>query len=186
MAEPRRVQLKRSKGWRMPDNTRSVARPGPFGNPFTVADAREAGYTGSETRLQIFVVRAFRNWLAGDISGWMGPEADAARERILSGLPELRGKNLACWCKPGEACHADVLLELANETRGSLPETGWMIWKDTRGWYRPDAAGYTYDPSQAGRYSYADALAHFHPNGINGPRDGMSIKHESHIGGRND
>ncbi|MBK8772718.1 MAG: DUF4326 domain-containing protein [Rhizobiales bacterium] len=143
MAEPRRVQLKRSKGWRMPDNTRSVARPGPFGNPFTVADAREAGYTGSETRLQIFVVRAFRNWLAGDISGWMGPEADAARERILSGLPELRGKNLACWCKPGEACHADVLLELANETRGSLPETGWMIWKDTRGWYRPDAAGYT-------------------------------------------
>jgi hypothetical protein len=27
---------------------------------------------------------------------------------------ELRGKDLACWCKPGEPCHADVLLELAN------------------------------------------------------------------------
>lgn len=27
---------------------------------------------------------------------------------------ELRGKNLACWCKPGEPCHADVLLEIAN------------------------------------------------------------------------
>lgn len=26
----------------------------------------------------------------------------------------LRGKNLACWCKPGAPCHADVLLELAN------------------------------------------------------------------------
>ena len=39
---------------------------------------------------------------------------------------------------------------------------------------------------QDGRYSYADALAHSHPNGINGPRDGMSIKHESHTGGRND
>jgi hypothetical protein len=26
----------------------------------------------------------------------------------------LRGKNLACWCKPGEPCHADVLLEIAN------------------------------------------------------------------------
>ena len=25
-------------------------------------------------------------------------------------LPELRGKNLACWCKPGHPCHADVLL----------------------------------------------------------------------------
>jgi hypothetical protein len=27
---------------------------------------------------------------------------------------ELRGRDLACWCKPGEPCHADVLLELAN------------------------------------------------------------------------
>lgn len=26
----------------------------------------------------------------------------------------LRGKNLACWCKRDEPCHADVLLELAN------------------------------------------------------------------------
>jgi len=27
---------------------------------------------------------------------------------------ELRGKDLACWCKPNQPCHADVLLELAN------------------------------------------------------------------------
>ncbi|MFG2046173.1 DUF4326 domain-containing protein [Micromonospora sp. NPDC048935] len=27
---------------------------------------------------------------------------------------ELAGKNLACWCKPGDACHGDVLLEIAN------------------------------------------------------------------------
>lgn len=26
----------------------------------------------------------------------------------------LRGRDLACWCKPGEPCHADILLELAN------------------------------------------------------------------------
>jgi hypothetical protein len=30
---------------------------------------------------------------------------------------QLRGKNLACWCKLGDPCHADVLLELANEDR---------------------------------------------------------------------
>lgn len=29
-------------------------------------------------------------------------------------LAPLRGKNLACWCKLGEPCHADVLIELAN------------------------------------------------------------------------
>ena len=27
---------------------------------------------------------------------------------------ELAGKDLACWCKPGDPCHADVLLEIAN------------------------------------------------------------------------
>jgi len=32
-------------------------------------------------------------------------------------LAELRGKNLACWCKPGDPCHADVLIELANTER---------------------------------------------------------------------
>lgn len=28
---------------------------------------------------------------------------------------ELAGKNLACWCPLTEPCHADVLLEVANE-----------------------------------------------------------------------
>ena len=32
----------------------------------------------------------------------------------VEGLAVLRGRDLACWCKPGDACHADVLLEVAN------------------------------------------------------------------------
>lgn len=42
-----------------------------------------------------------------------GAAADqaAAGERAPQ---ELRGKNLACWCAIGAACHADVLLEIAN------------------------------------------------------------------------
>jgi len=32
---------------------------------------------------------------------------------LLAALPELRGKDLVCWCSP-LPCHADVLLELAN------------------------------------------------------------------------
>ena len=35
-------------------------------------------------------------------------------------LATLRGKNLACWCKPGAACHADVLLRLANDERHNV------------------------------------------------------------------
>jgi hypothetical protein len=32
---------------------------------------------------------------------------------LMAALPELRGKDLVCWCAPSP-CHADVLLELAN------------------------------------------------------------------------
>jgi len=35
------------------------------------------------------------------------------RPELMAALPELRGKDLVCWCAP-EPCHADVLLELAN------------------------------------------------------------------------
>lgn len=34
-------------------------------------------------------------------------------------MEPLRGKNLACWCKPGDPCHADVLLEFANRPEGA-------------------------------------------------------------------
>jgi hypothetical protein len=118
---PDRITLSRTKGWKMPPNTVVVARgPGRiFGNPFTVADARDAGYRGSDTDLQAMCVDSFRRWLKlGLDCAWMGPESDAARAAMLSGLPELRGKNLACWCQPGTPCHADVLIELANGGAG--------------------------------------------------------------------
>lgn len=116
---PIRVQLSRAKGWRMPENTRSVARPGPFGNPFTVEAALDAGYVGTNAALQDMCVRAFRIWLSGNKAFWSAPESEARRATILARLPELRGKNLACWCKPGTPCHADVLLELANIDAGA-------------------------------------------------------------------
>jgi hypothetical protein len=32
---------------------------------------------------------------------------------LMQALPELRGRDLVCWCAPC-ACHGDVLIELAN------------------------------------------------------------------------
>ena len=112
--KPIRIQLSRAKGWRMPQNTLKVDRSTRWGNPFTVADCREAGYRGTDAELSARCVEAFRVWLAGSDRDWMGPQSEAAREAILARLPELRGRNLACWCKPGCPCHADVLLEIAN------------------------------------------------------------------------
>jgi hypothetical protein len=33
---------------------------------------------------------------------------------LMAALPELRRRNLYCWCAP-LPCHGDVLLKLANE-----------------------------------------------------------------------
>jgi hypothetical protein len=38
-------------------------------------------------------------------------------EKLEAKIAPLRGKNLACWCPPGQPCHADVLLQVANEPK---------------------------------------------------------------------
>src|SRR4051794_35653764 len=48
------------------------------------------------------VIAMYRRWLLH-------------RPDLLAALPELRGKDLVCWCAP-EACHGDVLIELANRS----------------------------------------------------------------------
>ncbi len=48
-------------------------------------------------------------------------------------------------------------------------------------WYRPNSAGYTGSAIQAGRYTREDAIDITHPNGPDGPRDGMSYIHEDDV-----
>lgn len=103
---PERIQLKRTKGWRMPENTAKVDRSTKWGNPFKV----------TEDRSEADAAMAFHTWLTVDGCHAGIPERKAA---LLAALPELRGKNLACWCKvishgAYTPCHADVLISLAN------------------------------------------------------------------------
>jgi len=114
---PRRIQLSRAKGWRKPENTVSVARPGRWGNPFTIAAAVESGYATPDTA-QAFVVQCFRDWNSANRAErwWMGPESDLRRRPFVEDIDQLRGKNLACWCRLDQPCHADVLLEIANRS----------------------------------------------------------------------
>jgi Domain of unknown function (DUF4326) len=109
---PRRLQIRRSKGWRMPANTVKIDRSTVFGNPFLTVE-----YGPRSAAL-------YRAWISGARLGvWVTPgrKKTLARRRleILRALPNLRGKNLACWCPlPSEGqsdpCHGAVLLDLAN------------------------------------------------------------------------
>jgi hypothetical protein len=110
---PKRVQLQRVKGWRMPPNTRKVDRTTVFGNPF---DSVRHGVTDA--------VRSHRLWLTGALTdeqiqaqypALVAKHLIARRRRVLASLPQLRGVNLACWCSPVRPCHVDLLLKLANE-----------------------------------------------------------------------
>jgi hypothetical protein len=38
----------------------------------------------------------------------------ARPDLVAAARAELRGRTLACWCRPSDPCHADVLLEMAN------------------------------------------------------------------------
>jgi hypothetical protein len=135
---PRRIQRKRTKGWKMPENTVYVGRPTKWGNPFL-----------TERRSAFECVELFKKTLSAKDSTDLGTKifGDKPRDNTLGDLifieglyrigrgicgdiHELRGKNLACWCRLCEAhkdgkprgvhckdcapCHVDPLLEIAN------------------------------------------------------------------------
>jgi len=107
---PIRIQRKRTKGWKMPLNTVYVGRGSKWGNPFGV------GYyykiQQDVVSLRPRQVRGYRN-----ITPYSACElfkTFRVPKILLEIKTELRGKNLACWCKESEPCHADVLLEIAN------------------------------------------------------------------------
>lgn len=103
---PERVQLSRKAGFRLPPNTVSVARPTKWGNPHRV------GTGFHECRTPQEAVDKFR--LGFKMIADHG-FTDSPVGRMARDLHELRGKNLACWCRLDQPCHAEVLLDLANQ-----------------------------------------------------------------------
>lgn len=110
VCEPKRIQRKRTKGWRMPPNTVSVCRPGLYGNPYKVGEDGTAQECVDKFRTAVE---------SGDLLDWISDHftnSDGSDHwEIEQYLYPLRGKDLACWCKKGDPCHGDVLLELANK-----------------------------------------------------------------------
>lgn len=128
--KPIRLQLSRRKGFNLQDASLTanglpainVARPSKYGNPVIKQDFdalqaiyAELGRPPIEGTWQQHAVKCFDAWIGGKISELGTPPS---REEIRR---DLQGKNLACWCKPGDPCHADVLLSVANDAGEAKP-----------------------------------------------------------------
>lgn len=112
-----RIQRRRTKGWRLPAGAVYVGRGTRYGNPFKVVPVHPSGpydvwhgdtLYGRHTNLQDARKQAadlHRDHLAP--LGLCELEPDA--------VEALRGKTLACWCPPDQPCHADNLIDLANQ-----------------------------------------------------------------------
>lgn len=77
-----------------------VGRPTKWGNPFThIPNGKTMAQVEVGTRAE--AVACYEDWIQ-------------TQPHLMNALHELRGKDLVCWCAP-LACHADVLLRLANK-----------------------------------------------------------------------
>lgn len=71
MTAPKRIQMRRTKGWRKPDGVVSCMRPGPYGNPFPIKGtwimwtAVGIGYRGDAAGRRDAAVALHRAWLTG-------------------------------------------------------------------------------------------------------------------------
>lgn len=126
-----RIQLSRRKGWKKPEGAVVVSRPTRWGNVFEVTKGavgwyiyepasrrqfHELGSLKTRAEAQDAAVRLYAAWLRGDL---FAIELETRRRWILDNLELLAGRDLACWCAAGTACHADVLLRLAAEVGGA-------------------------------------------------------------------
>lgn len=112
-----RIQRRRIKGWRSPEGAVYVGRGSRWGNPFTIT--RLAGHhivtnpNGGVILARNTPASAYK--AAADwYHAWLiGPSQEDLHTAVRQ---ELAGRDLMCWCPAELACHADVLLTIANPT----------------------------------------------------------------------
>ncbi|MDR3473884.1 MAG: DUF4326 domain-containing protein [Devosia sp.] len=116
---PQRITFHRVKGFDLQGTSRAlnglparmVTRPGKWGNPFEIKDvAQRFGLDAKAAQAKAVALHG--EWLRGELDPPFDP--DHAPPPVADIVAELGGHNLACWCKQGEPCHADLLIQLAN------------------------------------------------------------------------
>ena len=90
----------------MPSDTIIVTRPSKWGNPYKVGEK----YISNKGLIEIKTAQQAVNMYKQSVLGIY--ECPVNKKQIKK---ELKGKNLACFCPLDTPCHADFLLEIANE-----------------------------------------------------------------------
>jgi hypothetical protein len=129
--QPRRIQRRRVKGWRAPDGAVYVGRGSKWGNPCT--QVRYPALDGSEWEREGRLGKLSGHW-----HGFVHPDKTVTSHLVKDATPEqavemyrrwlddrpslaaaareeLAGRDLMCWCPTDQPCHADLLLQVANE-----------------------------------------------------------------------
>lgn len=121
--KPKRIQLRRTKGWRKPEGAVVVAHPSRWGNWYVITNTRSGSNRGwwvgmagdlnmhGPHRLRSDAAAVAVSWYREDCEEVLRAETDG---QFFDSLATLRGHDLACWCPLDQPCHADVLLEIAN------------------------------------------------------------------------
>jgi hypothetical protein len=76
-----------------------VGRPSKWGNPYSHLEDGTLAKFHVATRAE--AIEKYREYLLNN-------------EKLMADLHELKGKTLACWCKP-KSCHGDILAQAADE-----------------------------------------------------------------------
>jgi|SRR3989304_1812230 len=123
----KRIQRKRTKGFKTPENTIYVGRPTKWGNPFI--DISDIVYVDASHRRTILskwvyygtvsetggAAKLYRDMIMDLNSHEVETEIYNKFKLIRDTHRDLEGKNLSCFCSTSIPCHADTLLELLNE-----------------------------------------------------------------------
>ncbi|MFY0638690.1 DUF4326 domain-containing protein [Maricaulis maris] len=134
MPSPRRIRLRRTKGFRKPPAAITVTRATRWGNPYLVAE------WGRHKAVALFREAFIER---GEI---VGPKGLVTVEEIRA---QLKGKDLCCYCNEADPCHAEVLLWVANSTGSLKPKrhvTGGLGIGE-----KPSMVGAIADQREAGR-----------------------------------
>lgn len=112
--EPKRVRVRSRRDIdKLSVNVVYCGRPSEYGNPYYPKDYIDAAIklSGGTCFDMKFIRIVARQLCIKDYITYLNakPELKAKMRR------ELEGKDLACYCGLEDACHVDVILEVANE-----------------------------------------------------------------------